>query len=74
MNNLSWVFLGLGSVLGVCITFGLIYRFGHSFAKRLDLDDFGPWDKPLAEPIPKDTVIAVYKRRKRYHRQNRHYY
>lgn len=74
MNNLSWVFLGLGSVLGVCITFGLIYRFGHSFAKRRDLDDRGPWDKPLAEPIPKDTVVAVYKRRKRYHRHNRHYY
>jgi hypothetical protein len=42
MNNLSWVFLGLGSVLGVCITFGLIYRFGHSFFKCMDLEERGP--------------------------------
>ena len=74
MNGLSWILIGLGSVLGVCITFVLIYRLGHSFFQRLDVEDRGPWDKPLAEPIPKDKVIAVYKRRKRYHRHHRHDY
>jgi hypothetical protein len=40
----------------------------------MDLEERGPWDQPLAEPIPKDKIVAVYKRRKRYHRHNRHYY
>jgi hypothetical protein len=74
MNNLNWLFVGLGSVLGVCITFGLIYKFGHSFFKRMDLEDRGSWDKQLAEPIPRDTVVVIYKRKKRYHRHNRHHY
>jgi hypothetical protein len=74
MNKLSWIFISLGVVLGVFITFVLIYRIGHSFFKRMDLEDRGPWDRPLAEPIPRDTVVAVYKRRKRYHRHDRHYH
>jgi len=42
MSGLSWIFLGFGIVLGVCITFVLIHRLGHSFFKRLDLEDRGP--------------------------------
>ena len=42
MNSLSWILIGLGSVIGVCITFVLVYRLGHSFFKRLDHEDRGP--------------------------------
>jgi uncharacterized membrane-anchored protein YhcB (DUF1043 family) len=41
MNSLSWILIGLGSVIGVCITFVLVYRLGHSFFKRLDHEDRG---------------------------------
>ena len=71
VNGLS---LGLGIALGIALTFLLIYRLGRFFSKRLDLEDRGPWDEPLAAPIPKDTVAAVYKRRKRYHRHHRDHY
>ena len=74
MHKLNWVFLGFGILLGISITFVLIYWLGSSFFKRLDLKGRGPWDRPLAEPMPKDTVVAVYKRRKRYHRHHRDYY
>ena len=70
----SWLFLGVGIALGITLTFLLIYRLGHSFFKRMDLEDRGPCDQPLAAPIPKDTVVAVYKRRKRYHRHHRYHY
>ena len=73
-DKLSWIFLGLGVVLGISITFVLIYRFGRSYSKRLELADRGPWDRPLPEPMPKEKVVAVYKRRKRYHRHHRHHY
>ena len=74
MPSLSWIFLGLGIVLGIPSTFALIYCLGRSFSKRLDLEERGSWDRPLAAPVPKDTVVAVYKRRKRYHRRDRRYY
>ena len=74
MPKLNWILLGPGIVLGISITFVLIYRLGRFFFKRLDLQGRGPWDRPLAEPMPKDTVVAVYKRRQRYHRHHRHYY
>jgi hypothetical protein len=72
--SVSGLFLGLGIVLGIALTFLLIHRLGRSFFKRMDLEDRGPWDQPLAAPIPKDTVVAVYKRRKRYHRHHRDHY
>lgn len=74
MDKLSGLFLGLGIALGVVLTFLLIHRLGLSFFKRLDLESRGEWDRPLAEPIPKDKVVAVYKRRKRNHRHHRHHY
>ena len=74
MDNLSWIFLGLGIVLGIVLTFAAIYRLGRSFFKPLNLEDRGAWDRPLAAPIPKETVVAVYKRRKRHHRHHRHHY
>jgi hypothetical protein len=74
LPGLSWILVGLGTVLGISSVFALIYWLGRSFSRRLDLEERGPWDRPLAAPVPKDTVIAVYKRRKRYHRHDRHYY
>jgi hypothetical protein len=74
MDKLSGLFLGLGIALGVALTFLLTYRLGRSFFKRLDMEDRGQWDRPLAEPIPRGKVIAVYKRRKHYHRHHRHHY
>jgi HAMP domain-containing protein len=74
MDKSNWIFLGLGVVLGISVLFFLVFRLGRSLIKRLDLADRGPWDRPLAQPIPKDTVIATYKRRKRYHRHHRHQY
>jgi hypothetical protein len=74
MGNLSGLFLGLGIVVGVTITFLFIYGLGRSFVRRLDLESRGAWERPLAAPIPKDTVVAVYKRRKWYHRHDRHHY
>lgn len=73
-KSVSGLFLGLGIALGIALTFLLTYRLGRSFFKRLDLEDRGPWDQPLAAPIPKDTVVAVYKRRKWGHRHHRHHY
>ena len=73
-KSVSGLFLGLGIALGIALTFLLIYRLGRSFFKRLDLEDRGPWDQPLAAPISKDTVVAVYKRRKWYHRHHRRHY
>ena len=73
-KSVSWLFLGLGTVLGIALTFFLIYRLGRTFIRRLGLENRGPWDRPLAAPLPKDTVVAVYKRRKRYHRHHRDHY
>lgn len=73
-KSVSGLFLGLGIALGIALTFLLIHRLGRSFFKRLDLEDRGPWDEPLAAPIPKDTVVAVYKRKKWYHRHHRDHY
>ena len=73
-KSVSGLFLGLGIALGIALTFLLIYRLGRFFFQRLDLEDRGPWDQPLAAPIPKDTVVAVYKRRKWGHRHHRHHY
>ena len=74
MDKLSGLFLGFGIAVGIAVTFLLVYRLGRSFFKRMDLKDRGSWDQPLAEPIPKDKVVAIYKRRKRYHRHHRHHY
>ena len=74
LESVSGLCLGLGIALGVALTFLLICRLGRSFFKRLDLEDRGPWEEPLAAPIPKDTVVAAYKRRKWYHRHHRHHY
>jgi hypothetical protein len=73
-TSVSGLCLGLGIIVGIALTFLLIYRLGRSRFKRLDLEDRGPWDQPLAAPIPKDTVVAVYKRRKWYHRHRRDHY
>ncbi len=66
--------LALGILLGVAIFFVLASRLGGSFLKRLNLHDRGSWDRPLAEPLPKDMVVAACKRRKRYHRHHRDHY
>ena len=73
MHQLSGICLSLGVVLGIAITFGLIFWRGKARCKRLGLDR-GAWDRPLAAPLPKDTVVARYKRRKRYHRHHRDYH
>ena len=59
MDNLSWIFLGLGIVLGIVLTFAAIYRLGRSFFKPLNLEDRGAWDRPLAAPIPKETTSTA---------------
>ena len=75
IEKLNWLCVGLGILLGVSVTFGLVYRLGRSFFKRLNFwEDRGAWDRPLPEPIPKDMVVAIFKRRKRYHRHHRHHY
>ena len=74
MDGLSWVFIAIGAVVGIAITVGLIFRLGRSFAKKANLEDRGEWDRPLPEPLAKDTVVAVYKRRRDYHRHHRRYY
>jgi hypothetical protein len=74
MHQLRGIFLSLGIVLGIALTFSLIFWPGRAFCKRLGLQDRGTWDRPLAAPLPKDTVVARYKRRKRYHRRHRDYY
>jgi len=68
------LFLGLGIALGIALIFLAIYWLGRSFFKRLDLEERGSWDRPLAAPLPKDKVVAVYKRRKWYHRHHRDHY
>ena len=74
MDNYSWIFLCHGIVLGIALTFAAIYRLGRSYFKHMNLVDRGSWDRPLAAPIPKDTVVAVYKRKKRQHRHHRYHY
>jgi hypothetical protein len=74
MDKLSGIFLGVGIALGIALTFLVICGLGRSFFKRMNLESRGQWDRPLAEPIPKDKVVAIYKRRKRYHRHHRHHY
>ena len=65
---------GIAIALGIGILFAAIYWLGRAFIKRVDRHGRGSWDRPLAAPMPKDTVVAVYKRRKRWHRHHRHYY
>jgi hypothetical protein len=72
--QLSWVLILVGAIIGTSVTIALIFGFGRSFFKRMDLEDRGQWDRPLAAPIPKDTVIATYHRRKGNHRHHRRYY
>jgi len=74
MHGLSWVFIVIGVVVGISITAVLIFFLGRSFAKKANLEDRGEWDRPLPEPLDKDTVIAVYKRRRDYHRHHRDHY
>ncbi len=73
MDGISWVFIVAGAILGIILTFIFIVFVGRSILKRI-LEDRGAWDRPLAEPFPKDMVVAVYKRRKWYHRRHRDHY
>ena len=74
MGGLSWTFIAIGVVVGVSITAGLILRLGLAFARKTNLEDRGEWDRPLPEPLDKGTVVAVYKRRRDYHRHHRRHY
>jgi hypothetical protein len=74
MDWLDWILIAIGVLIGISITAALIWRFGRSFAKEANLEDRGEWDKPLPEPLDKDMVVAVYKRRKDYHRRHRDHY
>ena len=74
LKSVNLLFLCLGVVLGTGLVFLAVHRLGRSFARRHNLEDRGPWDRPLATPIPKDKVVAIYKRRKWYHRHHRRHY
>lgn len=74
MKDLNWGWLALGAFLGIGLVFFVVYKLGRAFFKRVSLEDRGDWDRPLPEPFEKNQVIAVYKRRRRYHRHHRHAY
>ena len=59
MPALSWIFLSVGIALGIAVTFGMIFWRGRAFCKRMDPGDRGAWDRPLAAPLPKDTVVGA---------------
>ena len=59
MHKFNWILIGLGIALGISIVFASIYWLGRAFFRRLDVNGRGPWDRPLASPMPKDTVVAV---------------
>jgi len=61
-------------VFGALLFLGAVVWFGRGFFKRMNLDDRGDWDRPLAHPFPKDKVIATYVRRKWSHRHHRDHY
>ena len=63
-----------GFGLGIGGAVGAIFYLGRKAARRLRLEDRGDCDRGLPQPFPPDQVIASYKRRKHYHRHNRHYY
>ena len=72
--NLSWLWMFVGVALGVGGTVGAVFYLGRKIARHMRLEDRGDWDRPLAKPFPPDYVVAVYRRRKRYHQHDRHYY
>ena len=54
--------------------FCAVFWLGRKAAKRMQLDDRGDWDHPLPQRFPLNQVVAVYKRRKKYHYHDRHYH
>jgi hypothetical protein len=74
MEKLSWELMTVGGVAGVILTFAAVLWLGRAFLKRANFFDRGAWDRPLPSPIPKDLVVAVYTRRKRYHGHHRDHY
>ncbi len=72
--NINWFLVATGVVAGVLLVAFLTWWLGHRLFKGLNVDDRGNWDKPLPEPFPRNLIIAAYKRRKRYHRHDRHHY
>lgn len=73
-SECSWLWVVIGVGLGLVGTVGAIFYLGRQAAKRLRLEDRGDCDRELPQPFPPDQVIAAYKRRRSYHRHNRHYY
>jgi hypothetical protein len=73
-ENLSWGWTLGGAAVGTVLFLGGVVWFGRRFMKRMNLDDRGDWDRPLAEPFPKDKVVATYVRRKEFHRRHRDHY
>ncbi len=73
-EKLNWMLVAAGVVLGAGVTLAAIVWAGRILFRRMGLRDRGEWDKPLPEPFPKEMVVAVYKRRRRYHRHHRDHY
>ena len=73
-KKLNWFLLAVGIVLGLSLVAGLVFWLGGKWRKQLNLKDRGDWDTPLPEPFSKDMVVAVYKRRRCYHRHHRDYH
>ncbi len=74
IHDLQWPLIGLGALLGVGVVGFLLLRLGRGLSRRLDLEDRGQSDRTVAQPFPRDLVIATYKRRRRYHRHHRRHY
>ena len=72
--NLSWLWISGGILLGVPAAYAAIVYVGKRAARRMGLDGRADYSQPLPHPFPAERVIAVYKRRKWYHRHDRHYY
>ena len=74
VHTINWFLIGIGIVLGLVVVAGLSLWLGRRFLNRLNLHDRGEWDKPLPEPFPRNLVVAMYKRRKRYHQHHRDHF
>ncbi len=72
--NFSWLWISGGILLGIPAAYAGIVYLGKRVARRMGLDDRGDYNQPLPHPFPPERVIAVYKRRKWYHRHDRRHY
>lgn len=73
-EQLSWCWILGGAALGTALFLGGVMWLGRKFMKRMNLDDRGEWDRPVAHAFPKDKVVATYIRSKESHRHHRDYY